>query len=212
MAKILTPHFVTAFPSVFKATSYMDSEPKFSLTAIFHPKNFNPAEKKSWAKLTKGIDEVTLATFKKKANMLPKNFKLGLRDGAEKPDLNGFSEDCIFANFTSKYRPDIVDIHGEPVEEEEGRIYAGCIMRASVTPYAYNNVGKGYALGLNNIQLLKWDTPRIDGRTSASEDFASEEEEYDNLSNLYGGEDEAAPSEADTAAASEDEADEDIPF
>ena len=192
MAKILTPHFVAAFPSVFKATSYMESEPKFSVTAIFHPKNFTPAEKKLWKKLQAAVDEVCVNTFKKKASMLPKNFKLGLRDGAEKPELNGFTDDCVFANLTSKFKPDIVDLNGEPVSEEEARIYAGCIMRASVTPYAYNNVGKGYALGLNNIQLLKWDTPRIDGRTSASEDFANEDEEYDNLSNLYGGEEEEA--------------------
>ena len=168
MAKFLTPHFVVAFPSVFTASSYMESEPKFSLTAIFHPKNFVKAEKLVWAKLQKGIDEACMATFKKKANMLPKNFKLGLRDGAEKPDLNGFTDDCIFSNFTSKFKPDIVDINGEPVEVDEGRVYAGCIMRASITPYAYNNVGKGYACGLNNLQLLRWDTPRIDGRTSAS--------------------------------------------
>ena len=190
----------------------MESEPKFSLTAIFHPKNFNPAEKKSWAKLIKGVDEVCVATFKKKANMLPKNFKLGLRDGAEKPELNGFTEDCMFANFTSKYKPDIVDIHGEQVEEEEGRIYAGCIMRASVTPYAYNNVGKGYALGLNNIQLLKWDTPRIDGRTTASEDFASEDDEYENLASMYGESDAAAEETAVATEESGDADDDDIPF
>ena len=145
--------------------------------------------------------------------MLPKNFKLGLRDGAEKPELNGFTDDCFFANLTSKYKPDIVDIHGEPVEEEEGRVYAGCIMRASVTPYAYNNIGKGYALGLNNIQLLKWDTPRIDGRTSASEDFANEEEEYDNLSSMYGSDESAAVASTEGAEATADgDVDDDIPF
>lgn len=207
MAKFATPHFIAAFPSVFTATSYMESEPKFSVTAIFDPRKFNTREKELWKRMNAGIDQVCVETFKKKAAMLPKNFKLGLRDGAEKPDLNGFHEDCIFANLASKFKPDIVDINGEPVMEAEERVYAGCIMRATVTPYAYNNVGKGYALGLNNIQLLKWDTPRIDGRTSASEDFADEESEYDDLASLYGEE-----SEEPGAEGGQTDPDDDIPF
>ena len=209
MAKLATPHFVAAFPKVFRAESYMESEPKFSVNAIFHPGKFNAREKALWKKLEAAINQVCIDTFKKKANMLPKNFKLGLRDGAEKPDLNGFSEDCIFANLTSKFKPDIVDINGEPVTEDEARVYAGCIMRATITPYAYNNVGKGYALGLNNIQLLKWDTPRIDGRTSASEDFDSEESEYDDLESLYGSEGEEAGPEGEKGSPQPDD---DIPF
>ena len=205
MAKFVTPHFLVAFPNVFTATSYMESEPKFSVTAIFNPPKFTKREQELWKKLTTGVDQVCVETFKKKAAMLPKNFKLGLRDGAEKPELNGFTEDCIFANLTSKFKPDITDINGEPVTEADERVYAGCIMRATITPYAYNNVGKGYALGLNNIQLLKWDTPRIDGRTSSSEDFQDEESEYENLSALYGDESEGAES----GAQSEED---DIPF
>ena len=185
MAKILTPHFVAAFPNVYTATSYMESEPKFSVTAIFHPDKFNAKEKRLWANLLSEVDRICMETFKKKASMLPKNFKLGLRDGAEKPDLNGFTEDCIFANLSSKFKPDIVDVNGQPVDKSEGRVYAGCIMRATVTPYAYNNVGKGYSIGLNNIQLLRWDTSRIDGRTSASEDFSSEDDEFENLAAAY---------------------------
>ena len=185
MAKVLTPHFVAAFPNVFKATSYMESEPKFSVTAVFHPEKFSAKEKKLWANLLKQVDTVCMDTFKKKASMLPKNFKLGLRDGAEKPDLNGFTEDCIFVNLTSKFKPDIVDGNGEPVDASEGRVYAGCIMRATVTPYAYNNVGKGYLIGLNNLQLLRWDTPRLDGRTTASDDFSSEDDEFENLASAY---------------------------
>jgi len=211
MAKLLTPHFVASFPQLFNATSYMESEPKYSVTAIFHPKNFNKAEKELWKKMLKEIDQICIATFKKKASMLPKNYKLGLRDGAEKPELNGFTEDCIFTNLTTKFKPGIIDLHDAPVEEEEERVYAGCIMRATVTPYAYNNVGKGYALGLNNIQLLKWDTPRLDGRTSPSEDFGSEDSEYDQLEEIYGSEERAETQPSDPNP-ERDDFDDDIPF
>lgn len=208
MAKVLTPHFVASFPNLFQAASYMESEPKYSVTAIFHPEKFNAREKELWKKMQKAIDEVCLNTFKKKATMLPKNFKLGLRDGSEKPELNGFTEDCIFANLTSKFKPGIIDLHDSIVEEEEERVYAGCIMRATITPYAYNNVGKGYALGLNNVQLLKWDTPRLDGRTSASEDFGSESSEYDDLESKY----ESDVANVQEKASSGDDFDDDIPF
>lgn len=39
--------------------------------------------------------------------------------------------------------------------------YAGCYARASVTPFAFKNIGEGIALGLNHIQKLK-DGERLD--------------------------------------------------
>jgi hypothetical protein len=61
-------------------------------------------------------------------------------------------------------------------------LWAGQLVRANVTPFAWINSGKkGVSFGLNHIQIIRTDTPRIDGRASAASVFddgevAAEEE------------------------------------
>lgn len=175
-----TPVFQASFPEVFTPKSFEGGgEPKYSLSAIWDPSKFTEADKKKWAAIEAAMDEASLARFKKRVKDLPANFKRGIRDGAERADMEGYGEGKVFANLTTKLKPGIVHVDkGEdgkplPIGPEHGNadlIYPGCYMRATVTVYSYDNKGKGVALGLMNLQYVG-KGPRLDSRTDAAEDF-----------------------------------------
>jgi hypothetical protein len=171
--KVITPVFRMSFPSLFEASSYEGGAPKYSVCAVFDPSKFTEADKKRWDAMAKLADEVSVGKFKKKIAALPANFKKPFRDGEEKADLSGFGEGKIFCNFGSKIKPGIVDRDNTPIVDE-GEIYPGCYARATVTCFAYDNIGKGVSFGLQNVQKIK-DGERLDNRTDATEDFGDEE-------------------------------------
>lgn len=115
-------------------------------------------------------DEVSMDKFKKTIKQLPNNFKKPIRDGAEKADLQGFGEGKMFFTASSKMKPGLVGLDLCPILEED-EFYPGCYARITLTAYAYENVGKGVAFGLQNIQKVA-DGERLDSRTNADKDFA----------------------------------------
>jgi hypothetical protein len=168
--KLVTPIFRVSFPSVFEAKSFDGGAPKFSVSAIWDPSKFTPAEKKLWAAMLGLADEVSLERFKKKMSDLPSNFKRAIRDGAEKADLAGYGEGKLFANLSSKMRPGLIDRDQAPITNPED-FYPGCYARGTITCYSYDNKGKGVAFGLQNLMKVK-DGERLDSRTDAAEDFS----------------------------------------
>lgn len=170
--KVSTPIFRVSFPSVFEASSYEGGAPKFSVCAVFTPALFTARDKELWAAMNALADEVSMERFKKKLAQLPGNFKKPFRDGAEKEDLEGFGAGKTFCNFSSKMRPGIIGINRELITNAD-EFYPGCYARATITAYAYDNVGKGVAFGLQNLQKLK-DGDRLDSRTDANDDFADD--------------------------------------
>ncbi|QDH83827.1 hypothetical protein [Achromobacter phage ewik_TL4] len=184
MVKCVTPVGRVSFPSVFAASSYEGSAPKFSLMLVFEPEKFTDNEKKLWAQMLKLGDDAAVSKFKKKMDALPGNFKKPIRDGEEKENLAGFGPGKKFITFSSKHRPGIVDRNGNPIEpivdQETGKIdlqasgelfYPGCYARVTMTAYAYDNVGKGVAFGLQNIQFIA-NGERLDNKVDAASDFA----------------------------------------
>lgn len=182
-SRLLTPRFRVSFPSVYEKQSYNNGTPRYSLTALFYPKSFTDKETAKWKALLSALNAVSIEAFKKPMKELDRGvFKLPFHKGDEK-EYQGYGDPemrfCTLAN--SKRRPEILNANGEPVAEED--FYAGCWARASVNPYAFNNIGKGLALGLGNIQKLK-DDERFDGFTSAEDDFGE-----DDISGEFGGDD-----------------------
>lgn len=190
--RFLTPVFRGSFTnSVFKAESYDGGEPKYGITAIWDPAKFSAKDKKRWKAIMAEVDSECLARFKKKKDDLPGNYKHGVRDGEEKADLEGFGKGKLFASLTTKLRPGVVDRDKNPISHEEGNtdeVYSGAYFRATITVYTYDNKGKGWSLGLMNLQKVA-DGERIDGRTDAAGDF---EDELDDAW-LEEGEDEVDP-------------------
>jgi hypothetical protein len=170
--KVSTPIFRVSFPSVFEASSYEGGAPKFSVCAVFTPALFSPNDKLLWEAMKALADEVSVEKFKKKLAQLPANFKKPFRDGEEKADLEGFGAGKVFTNLSSKMRPGLIDRDRTIITNPED-FYPGCYARATITSYAYDNVGKGVAFGLQNLQKIK-DGDRLDSRTNAQDDFGDD--------------------------------------
>lgn len=168
--KYVTPVFRLSFPHLFQADSYDGGEPKFGCSAVWTPADFTASDKKRWKAIMGALDEKAKETFKKPWKDLPANVRRGIRDGAEKADLEGYGEGTRFANLSSKMRPGIIDLEKNDIEEADGEIYPGCYCRATVSIYSYDNKGKGVAIGLQNVQKIK-DGERLDSRTDAADDF-----------------------------------------
>jgi hypothetical protein len=172
-----TPVFRLSFPHLFVAQKFEGSgDPKFGCSAVWTPARFSDKEKELWKKLGVALDTESRSRFKMPFKDLPANFKRGIRDGAERADMEGYGAGTRFANLTTKMRPGVVDIGKNKIGPEHGNeddIYPGCYCRATVTVYSYDNKGKGVALGLMNVQKVK-DGERLDSRTDAAEDFDDE--------------------------------------
>ena len=178
--RYLTPVFRLSFPSLFVAESYDGGPPKFGCSAVWTPSKFTDRDKKLWKGLLGALDAESKSKFKKAWKDLPANYKTGIRDGLEKPDLEGYGEGTKFANLTTKMKPGVVDRAKDKIGPEEGNdeeIYPGCYCRATVTVYSYDNKGKGVALGLMNVQKVG-DGARLDSRTDASEDFEEVDDDW----------------------------------
>lgn len=182
LKKFVTPPFVASWTNtVFEAKSVDGGEPKFGLTAIWDPKRFTDKDKERWNAIKAEMDSEAMRMFKKKMDDLPANFKKGLRDAAEKMGMEGYEEGKLFASLTTKLKPGVVmrlpdgsQVDVGPKHGNADEIYPGCICRATVTVYGYDNRGKGVAIGLMNLQKIG-NGPRIDGRTNAAADFADED-------------------------------------
>lgn len=173
--RYVTPRFVLSFPHLFEKNKFGDNagDGKYTCSAVFRPSDFNDKEKKLWKELMAGLDGICMERFKKKWKDLPPNVKRGLRDGAEKAELAGYGEGTVFATLSTLMRPGVVDAGRNKIAPEEGNaeeVYPGCVCRATVTIYAYDNKSKGVALGLMNIQKVA-DGDRLDSRTDAEDDF-----------------------------------------
>ena len=112
----------------------------------------------------------------KDATVQNKNFKLPVHDGDEekldKPDYETMYKGKCYINCrNSRDMPQVVDINRTPIQEERD-IYAGCLVRVSVSAFPYDTSGsRGIGLGLHNVQKLA-DGERLGGgATSAYDDF-----------------------------------------
>ena len=101
-----------------------------------------------------------------------------LRDGdRERPGDPAYAG-CLFMNATSTVAPGIVDGNRRTILDHS-EVYSGVYGRASVSFYAYSvNGSKGIACALNHLQKLRDGTP-LGYRSTAEDDFASDEEEDD---------------------------------
>jgi len=102
--------------------------------------------------------------------------KTPLRDGdAERPDDPAYAG-AWFINANSTNPPGIVDANRQDIISHS-EVYSGVYGRASISFYAFNTNGsKGIACSLNHLQKIADGEP-LGGRSSAEEDFATEEDE-----------------------------------
>lgn len=176
-SRLLTPRFRVSFPQVFEKSSYNNGTLRYSLTGLFYPDEFDDKDKAKWAAIKAKLAEVCKEFFKKDVATMKadRSFKIPFHNGDEKT-YQGYGDPKMkfFSMANSKRRPQIVGIKGDPITSENAEeFYAGCWARASVNPYAFDNIGKGLAIGLGNLQKLK-DDESFEGFTSADDDFGSD--------------------------------------
>ena len=147
------------------------SEPKYSVSAII-PKS----DTKTVNAIKAAIEQAKKDSVSKWGGKVPANLKLPLRDGdIDRPDDEAYAG-CYFFNANSRQAPQVVDSKVQPILDQS-EVYSGCYGKISVTFYGYNSNGnRGIAAGLGNIQKLK-DGESLGGRTSASDDFQTEDDE-----------------------------------
>lgn len=146
-------------------------DPKYSVSAII-PKS----DTKTINAIKAAIEQAKKDSVSKWGGKVPANLKLPLRDGdLDRPDDEAYANSYFF-NANSRQAPQVVDARVQPILDQS-EVYSGCYGKISVTFYGYNSNGnRGIAAGLGNIQKLK-DGESLGGRSSAADDFQTEEEE-----------------------------------
>jgi hypothetical protein len=173
MPKLLLKNVRASYCHVFEPHRFDGQEPKYTM-AILIRKN----DTELIHKINKAIEDAKQELKVKCGGKMPPNPKLPLRDGdVDKADQKAYVNH-YWVNANSKNKPQIVDRKLKILDSEDD-FYSGCYCNVTVNFYPYSTSGnKGVAVGLNNIQKLR-DGERLDGKSSAFDDFEEEEDFMD---------------------------------
>lgn len=165
-----------AFPQLFTAKADKNGNLKFSATLIFAPDH--PAYKAIKA----AEQEVGLEKWKDKWKGIEKQIatkdRMALHDGDAKEQYDGYAGN-YFVNASNKVRPLAIDRDKSALSEEDGKLYAGCFVNASIELWAQDNEhGKAINCSLRGVQFAS-DGDAFAAGGSASEDEFDEVEEED---------------------------------
>lgn len=168
VGRITTPKFRASFANVFEPKANLQGKLKFSVVMLFEKSVIKEGSLKDLQRIVKqaALD---------KWGEIPAGLILPFKDGDTK-DYEGY-KDKIFAQAASEYSPAIVDtgdmnnnIKPQAILDKT-EFYSGCYARASVTAYAWENMGrKGVSIGLQNLQKLGDGEP-FSGRGNPEDDF-----------------------------------------
>lgn len=165
----MTPEFRVSFPSVFKARAAVKgAEEKFSISMLFPKKFAKPEDKALFDKIVAAVSAAAAEKWGADKAKWPKGLKPPFHDGSEK-DYDGYGPDVIFASASSKIQPGLID-HNKAEIIDAKEFQGGDYARATITVYAYDNVSKGVAFGLRNIQKLR-DGEHFSGGAKAVDEF-----------------------------------------
>ena len=156
----------------WEPVSINGSKEKYSVSVLI-PKS----DKKTIDAINMAIDAAIEEGVSKFGGKKPNKstLKTPLRDGDIERDDEAY-KGHFFINANSTTAPQIVDKNVNPILDRN-EVYSGCYARVSLNFYAFNSNGnKGIACGLGNIQKVK-DGEILGGRTSASDDFETLEDE-----------------------------------
>lgn len=138
-----------SFPNLFKPKAMQaGQEPKFGATFLLDDKQH--AELIS--QIEKMIERLSLDHFKKKVSLKQKC----LHDGNEKSEMEGYGDGVHFITSSTKRRPAVVNRDLSPITEEDGTVYPGCYVNATVQLWVQDNdYGKGVNAELRAVQFVK---------------------------------------------------------
>jgi hypothetical protein len=154
-----------SYPNLFKPTAMEGGKPKFSATFLMNKKEHAALIKK----IEQTIERAMLDKFQKKVPL--KN--ICLHDGNEKEDKEGYGDEVMYLVAKSDTRPAVVDQKVVTIAEEDGKIYGGCYVNATVEIFAYSHPtgGKGVSAQLRAVQFAKDGESFGAGPVNAEDEF-----------------------------------------
>lgn len=165
-----------SFPHLFTPHSMEEGQEK-KFSAVFLLDNEKHAS--LIAKINKTGERLALDEFTKKIKLTREL----VRDGNEKPEVDGYGDGVSFISANSKRRPVVVDQQRNPLVEADGKPYAGCYVNASVRLWVQNNKwGKSVNAELRGVQFVKDGESFGAGAVNAEDEFdevASDDETFD---------------------------------
>lgn len=189
--KVMLRNVRLSYEHIFTATKFQENQPaKFSATFII------PKDHPDLPTIKRALVEAGQEKFGSDFNVQngwPRGFTCGLKDAdvevnnmgevlAEKnPEYKG----CYILEANSTRRPVAMGRRKESLTEEDGVIYSGCYVNASVAAdgYILEKVKRGVKFYLNGVQFVK-DGERFG--VDASADFDELESDDDDLADLLG--------------------------
>ena len=118
--------------------------------------------------------------IEKAKGKVAKGFKMPLVDGDDK-DYKGY-QDHYSIKATTKKRPTLVNRDKTPIVEEDGILYSGCYVNASIDVWVMDNsYGKKVLASLNAIQFVKDGEP-FGEKSEGADCFSSLDDDDDFLS------------------------------
>lgn len=191
--RLQTPEAILSYPFVFKMQKAMDDTQKDKYSCVLV---FTDEQQKSplFKAMKKAAVEAAIEKFGgDKAPGLIRSGKIRMpfRDDPEDIEKKGYPEGSCFITVKNEKKPGIVSIfpdpnnNGKPMSiTDEEQIYAGCIVRATINAFGYDQRGnKGVSFGLNNIQKLR-DGERLDGRAKAEDEFEADMDAVASLADM----------------------------
>lgn len=172
--QVITPYGILSFPTLFAPRPRAEGgKPVYSLALLFDKKQQQTPEFKA---MQAAVEEV----IKDKAGKLPRSQLYNpFRDGAEKADkYAGYEEGVVFIGAWSERKPPVIDARKQDVLLPE-QVFAGQLVRAAIRPFWFDVSGnRGVSWGLDSVQIVKADMPRIDGAISPQKSFPDLPDEF----------------------------------
>jgi hypothetical protein len=166
-----SPYATLSFPHLFTPSPRAEGgEAVFSCVLLFSPEQQKSPEYKAMQAAVAKLAGEKFPTIPMKGILLP------FRDAGEKT-YAGYEPGMTYISPWSKGKPGIVDVRLQDVLDP-AEVWAGQTVRAHITPFSWFVSGKrGISFGLQHLQIVKRDMPRIDGRTPAKHAFSALEDE-----------------------------------
>jgi len=178
--KTLLKQVRLSYPSLFKASGYGDSEPKFSATMLMDEGG------ETHLKLMKAIEKVAKEEFGDKAkavlkkqddNSMRRLVKIGNEKTDDEGDVADGYADMVFMKASNKVKPKVISRAKQELTEADGKPYAGCVVNVQVDLWAQNNsYGKFINCKLLAVQFWE-DGESFGGGASADLDAFDEGED-----------------------------------
>lgn len=165
-----TPYGILSFPNLFQPkprSTDPKAEPVYSAVLIFSPVQ---QQDKAYKALVDACIQTAKDEWGDKVDL--KSVKMPFRDAGEKEgSWSGFEAGHTFISPWTKTKPGIVNSQRQDVLLPE-EVWGGQTVRMNLNPYPWVNSGrKGVSFALNHVQIVRTDTPRLDGRGSPSAVF-----------------------------------------